>query len=195
MKICTKCNKLKDECDFYQNNSYTTGICSRCKECIKLQRKIYRENNKKKIAKYKKDNYVKQTNRIKVSEEDKKKRKKERRKKYRKRRAELQKERLNSDPLFKLKRNLRNRVWAIMKGGKSKSTEELLGASFENAKSYIKNTFKEGMTWENYGEWHVDHKIPLASATSKEKLEELFHYTNLQALWAAENSSKKDKIL
>ena len=51
------------------------------------------------------------------------------------------------------------------------------------------------MSWENYGEWHVDHKIPLASAKTKEEVEKLFHHSNLQPLWAKDNLEKGAKIL
>jgi 5-methylcytosine-specific restriction endonuclease McrA len=48
------------------------------------------------------------------------------------------------------------------------------------------------MSWDNHGVegWHVDHIIPLASAQSLSELENLFHYTNLQPLWAEENRIK-----
>ncbi len=49
------------------------------------------------------------------------------------------------------------------------------------------------MSWENYGEWHIDHKKPVSWANSEEELYELNHYTNLQPLWATENLSKKDR--
>jgi len=46
-----------------------------------------------------------------------------------------------------------------------------------------------------FGEvWHVDHIIPLASAKTQEEIEKLFHYKNLQALWAIDNLSKGSKM-
>ena len=53
------------------------------------------------------------------------------------------------------------------------------------------------MTWENYGMygWHIDHKIPLCSANNETELLKLFHYTNLQPLWAEDNLKKNGKIL
>jgi hypothetical protein len=50
------------------------------------------------------------------------------------------------------------------------------------------------MTWENRGEWHVDHIIPFASAKTEEDIVRLAHYTNLQPLWAKENLEKGDKM-
>jgi len=51
------------------------------------------------------------------------------------------------------------------------------------------------MSWDNYGEWHVDHKRPCASFDLSKLKEQrvCFHYMNLQPLWAAENLSKGTK--
>ena len=51
------------------------------------------------------------------------------------------------------------------------------------------------MNWDNHGEWHIDHIIPLSSANTEEELIKLCHYTNLQPLWAEDNLSKSDKII
>lgn len=34
---------------------------------------------------------------------------------------------------------------------------ELTGCFIEFLKEYIANKFTEGMSWDNYGEWHLDH--------------------------------------
>jgi hypothetical protein len=49
------------------------------------------------------------------------------------------------------------------------------------------------MSWENHGEWHIDHIVPLSSAITEEELRKLSHYTNLQPLWATDNLSKGSK--
>lgn len=49
------------------------------------------------------------------------------------------------------------------------------------------------MAWDNYGEWHIDHRKPCASFDlSKEEIKRCFHYTNLQPMWAKDNQSKSD---
>ena len=52
------------------------------------------------------------------------------------------------------------------------------------------------MTWDNYGEWEIDHVYPLAKAdlTNAEEFMRVCHYSNLQPLWKPENRAKKDKI-
>lgn len=193
-RTCTKCKIQKTIEDFYKNTSYFDGYSTCCKECHRQKRKEYRKSNKDKIKKYKEENYIPKQ-RVLVSKEEKALKKKERRKKYRKVRSKRQKERLTTEPLFKLKRNLRNRVWSIMKGSKSSSTEKLLGCTFEEAKQHIEKSFTKGMTWENYGKWHVDHIIPLSSAENETELKELFKYKNLQPLWAKDNCIKSNTII
>lgn len=88
---------------------------------------------------------------------------------------------------------LRNRLYrAGKKLWASRKTIELLGCSIKEFKLYIENQFVKGMTWENYGRWHIDHIIPLASGNDKEKL---CHYTNLRPLWAKENLRRGKSIL
>jgi hypothetical protein len=52
------------------------------------------------------------------------------------------------------------------------------------------------MSWDNHGKngWHIDHKFPLAKASSESEIYKLNHYTNLQPLWEEENLRKSDKI-
>jgi hypothetical protein len=60
-------------------------------------------------------------------------------------------------------------------------------------KRYIEDKFKDGMSWENHGEWHLDHKIPISWANNEEDVFKLNHYTNFQPLWALENQTKNNK--
>jgi hypothetical protein len=97
------------------------------------------------------------------------------------------------NPLFQLKENMRCRVWQYLKNGKSKSTEKLIGCTWEELKSHIESLWLDNMTWDNYGDWHIDHIMPLASANSLSEIEKLCHYSNLQPLWASDNLSKGAK--
>ena len=108
------------------------------------------------------------------------------------------KQRRENDSLFKLKSYLSTRVSTSLSNRgwtKTSKTKELIGCSYKELESYLEGLFTENMTWENYGEWHVDHKIPLASAKTEQEIIKLFHYSNLQPLWAQDNLEKGAKIL
>lgn len=81
----------------------------------------------------------------------------------------------------------------IVAGGKLR----YLGCTAKKACAYIEQQFKDGMTWENYGTWQIDHVHPVASFDLSKESERrtAFHYTNLQPLWAKENMRKNDRIL
>ena len=51
------------------------------------------------------------------------------------------------------------------------------------------------MSWENHGEWHLDHVIPLSYFDLNDELQRLaaWHYINFQPLWAADNLKKGGK--
>ena len=150
------------------------------KEKIKESNKEYREANKEYYKEYFKEYH--QVNKEKINEMAK----------------EYQRERRKTDPLFKMKCNLRNRTWKAFKNkgySKNTRTQKILGVDWEVAKQHIERQFKKGMNWNNQGEWHIDHIIPLASANTLERLEELSHYTNLQPMWAIDNLIKNDKII
>lgn len=76
---------------------------------------------------------------------------------------------------------------------KNNKTEIILGISFNEFKLYIEEQFIEGMSWDNHGEWHLDHKIPLSWAKTKEEVYDLNRYTNFQPLWQFDNLSKGNR--
>ena len=64
-------------------------------------------------------------------------------------------------------------------------------------RNYLEKQFKEGMTWENYGQWHIDHIIPLSSFNllDEKEVKKAIHYSNLQPLWAIDNLKKGNRII
>jgi len=109
------------------------------------------------------------------------------------------KERYDNDYVFKISVNIRNSINQAFKIHSFKSNSkarELLDCDWDAFKKHLESQFTEGMTWELMGkEIHIDHIIPLSSAQTKEELEKLCHYTNLQPLWAKYNLMKNGKIL
>lgn len=109
-------------------------------------------------------------------------------------------DRAGSDIDFKLRGVLRARVRAAItrsSGAKSRRTMSLVGCSVPHLRQHLEAQFTEGMTWDNYGEWHIDHIKPCASFDLADEAQQLecFNYTNLQPLWAKDNLFKGAKIL
>lgn len=108
-------------------------------------------------------------------------------------------ERLENDPVFRSALRIRALIRsAIRQRGYTKTSKsaQILGCSWGEFAVHIERQFTAGMKWELMGkEIHIDHIIPLASARSYEDLIMLNHFTNLRPLWAADNLSKRDKII
>lgn len=173
------------------NNEYMKGYCERNKEKISEYHKAYYQENAEKVK-----------GRVQAYKESQKERVDAYNRQYRaehsKEHAEYIKKRRLEDPKYKMVcavRNMLNNAFnKRMKVGKKKQAEEILGCSIEFFIEYLQSQFKEGMTIENHGEWHIDHIIPLSSAKTEEDVIKLNHYTNLQPLWAKDNISKRNKI-
>ncbi len=107
-------------------------------------------------------------------------------------------ERYRTEPLYRLKCNLRKRLnRALKRNTKKGSAIKDLGCSIEDFKKYIESKWLEGMTWENYTYqgWHIDHIKPLSSFNLEEpeEFKKANHYTNLQPLWKKDNLIKGKK--
>lgn len=189
MRKCSKCLIEKDQSEFKKDKRCPTGYAGVCKACHNEDNKIhpispdkreviskrYYEKNKQvrnaKALKYKRDNPLW----------------------IREWRNNYQKKRREEDPLFKLSQNLRNRIRLAMKRtsiAERGKLSEIVGCKIIDLKIHLEDQFQDGMNWNNYGEWHIDHIIPLIKAKNTEELNSLCHFTNLQPLWAFQNISK-----
>lgn len=110
-----------------------------------------------------------------------------------KRSTEYKIKRLKTDKFFLFKKRVRSLVTQSLKNhgySKKSKTCEIIGCSFEDFKLHIEKQFQEGMSWENRHLWHIDHRVPLASANTEEEIIKLNHFTNLQPMWAEDNLKK-----
>jgi hypothetical protein len=165
------------------------------KEERKEYQKQYRLDNKEQISEQQKRWYQDNKEKRKQYLLDNKERISVQKRQYNK---QYQKEQYNSDPLFKFKNNCRSRTHQAFKRNswkKNGGTEQLLGCDYKTAMNHIESQFEPWMNWDNHGEWEIDHIIPLASANTKEEMNPLFNYKNLQPLLAEDNRRKGDRIL
>lgn len=132
---------------------------------------IYRLNNKEKISRYSKTYRVKNKDKLNTYH-----------KLWR-----------NSTPERRLSHLIRTRTLKLLKRKNFKNSSrfgDYIGCTVEELARHIESKFTEGMHWNNQGEWHIDHIIPLSSARTEEEVYKLNHYTNLQPLWGLENLQK-----
>jgi hypothetical protein len=218
MKRCGKCGIEKNENDFHDGRNH-------CKECRKEYRKKHNEENPDIRKKYEKKRYsenkeseLKRTKEYRINNIQRLRKKdrdnyiensikqKTQKKKYRKEnpvkvletQKKSRKKGYQINPILKLKHNLRCRISQFLKIKnitKKNSTFDLVGCKPYELKEHLQKKFLDNMCWDNYGDWHIDHIIPLSSATNEEETYKLCHYTNLQPLWAEDNLKKSNKIL
>lgn len=101
---------------------------------------------------------------------------------------------------YKLINTMRSRLGEYLKQRgykKDRRTFNVIGCTPTELRNHIESQFVEGMSWENYSHstWHIDHIIPISSATNKDEIYKLSHYTNLRPLWAKDNYEKSNKII
>ena len=100
------------------------------------------------------------------------------------------------DPSGHLAHIVQSSVRNALKSEKSKRSIQYLGCQIDEFKKHIEEQFTEGMTWGNYGKWHIDHITPIKydNPTFEEVCERL-HYKNTQPMWASENISKGNRYV
>jgi hypothetical protein len=190
MKSCSKCNKtLDNSCFNFIKRKGVKHLKAACKSCQSLYENKRRLENleyaREKQYRWFSENKEKHYDLVKEYQQTNKKYLKDKRK-----------QRLSSDLNYRIARNLRSRLWhAIKKSKDNVSAVSDLGCSIEDLKTFLSIMFQPGMTWENYGTWHIDHVIPLSNfdLTCSDQLKKACHYTNLQPMWASENASKQNR--
>ena len=178
-KKCLKCNKLKVLSEFHKKKTGKLSVQTSCKDCTKIQSNYYYIKNLLKIKQQKRIYYLE--NKEKIS----------------KQKSNYKKEKLKTNVKFRLTEILRSRLYLALHGkDKALSTMFLIGCEIDYLMYYIQERFKFGMSWDNYGDWHIDHKLPCASFDLSKKSEQLkcFNFKNLQPLWAIDNLRKGSRI-
>lgn len=122
--------------------------------------------------------------------------------KWRQTKRNYERNRKASDPLYKLISNFRTAIYQVLKESnveKNRHYFDILQYTPEELIIHLESQFKDTMSWDNYGEWHVDHKLPITSFNIEEMGDKEFMkcwaLENLQPMWGEENIRKSNKIL
>ena len=200
-KACSKCGETKDASEFGKCRARRDGLQGWCRAC----HRAYGDSNKARISENNRARYnanrhekleyqraYREANKERVAEYKRKwvESNRERLGGYMR---EYQNKRLSEDPVFAMVSRLRCRLRKATYGqGKPASVMDLVGCSKEKLCAWLEMHFDEGMTWENRGEWHIDHIKPIASFEDPAD-PACWHWSNLQPLWAEDNLKKGDR--
>ena len=104
------------------------------------------------------------------------------------------KDRYHNNIQHRLGVTIRNRIndAAILGRTKAGSAVRDLGCSIDFFKFHIENQFEDWMNWDNHGEWHLDHIVPLYwfDLSHLVSFKAAVHYTNYQPMKAIDNMTK-----
>lgn len=183
MKLCSRCN-------INERISNKSSYCRPCKSDNDL--KSYHKNKETRSE------YIKKYKQLNPKRVDKsRKQTKQWLKDHPKYMSQWMKNKRETDTSFKLNHYLSSRLHTALKGKRQSDTlVSYTGCSLLYLKQHIENKFVEGMNWDNYGKWHIDHIKPVSlfDLKDEEQIKKCWNYNNLQPLWALDNIKKSNKI-
>lgn len=182
MKVCKKCETPKELDQFCKRKGEKDGLHRYCKACLNNDFKDYylkvKPEHNARSSKWIKENKVKHSKMVNDHYHNNKDY-------YR----EWNQNKMDTDPLFRLRHAINALINFHLKEGKSQSSIDYLGCTIQEYKTYLEPLFTPEMTWDNYGSyWEIDHIQPLSKGGS-------FHYTNTQPLTISDNRIKSDKYI
>lgn len=218
MKICSVCHQTLDNNKFRKKtsmcidcqNTYLVEYYKEHKEEIKAYKQKHYLKNKEKIKEKQREYYLGNKDKLLTINKEWRDNHKEKMVSYLKKWNELNPERsreIKRKHMASVYNSENGRLYycfghqiylSLLKNKAGRRWESIVGYSLKKLKTHLEKQFKPGMTWNNYGEWHVDHIIP-KSVFNYEKTEDIdfgkcWALKNLQPLWAKDNLSKNNKL-
>lgn len=108
---------------------------------------------------------------------------------------EYQKKRRQASPQATIHARMSAGMKNSLRDGKAgRSWESLVGYTVEDLMRHLERQFNSGMNWENRGDWHIDHIVPLKcfrfETPDDPDFKAAWAITNLRPLWGVENIKK-----
>lgn len=103
-----------------------------------------------------------------------------------------------SKPKHRVDGRMKSAIQQALKGRKSgRSWETLVGYSLNDLVQHLERQFTKGMTWDNIGEWEIDHIRPRAmfhyESADDPAFRDCWGLPNLRPLWRQMNREKSAK--
>jgi hypothetical protein len=212
-KVCTKCGLLKGMTSFHNDKTRVDGKFPQCKACCAELQREYSKTERGKIVKQRARRKYRQTENGIASQkkyESSEKYKAVIKKYTSSAKGKYSRHKWQTSELgraFYRKYYRNNKLNHSMKTGIGRSLQGnkngakwtgLVDYSITELRVHLEKQFKSGMTWSNYGDWHIDHIIPISAFNftkpEHEDFKRCWALSNLQSLWASENCQKNKKL-
>lgn len=196
-KTCTKCGETKVLADFNRHGISKDGRRPDCRECQRARLRRYIKDNREAHNARSRSYYERNKDHVLAKNRawDTKNQEKRREIALRHTRKKL------ATPKGRLSQRMRDSLRKALKcrGGKRKRpTFEMLGYTADDLVRHIEKHFLPGMSWDNIGEWHIDHVVPLSvfnfNSPDDIDFKRAWALSNLRPLWAIDNIMKRDRI-
>jgi len=223
MKRCAKCKKeFPETIEYFYFRKDSNKFGYFCKECEKEYSRQYTINNRKNISERRKEYIIKNKEKIRESQKryrknNKEKIKKAKREYYLNNKVKMResylknkdrilkwqrkyfKERRKTDSAFRLRANMGKGISKSLRYNKNgHHWEDLVNYTQEDLRNHLERQFEDNMSWENYGEWQVDHIIPVSlfniTSTRCKGFKKCWCLENLQPMWAKDNLKKGNRL-
>jgi len=168
-KACTSCGAVKPLSLFYRVSG-SDRVRGACKACCDRDSAAWRVNNAERAREIVRASSKRYPEKVRE-------------------RAAIKRRR---NPHVFAARDMLKRVLSITGKKKSGKTEECMGYTASDLRAHIEAQFSDGMSWDNHGDWHIDHIDPVASMVARGVADpkEINALSNLRPLWAYDNLSR-----
>jgi hypothetical protein len=195
-RICRICKQEKELSEFAKESKAPSGYQYRCLVCCRAVSKSWRVNN---VSKNKQQN-IKALERYYANREFKIAQSCAYAKKNRAVLSRKALERYHADAKHNIRTRIMSRICDTIRTKKPRNRKwwDVLGYNIDVLRLHLEKHFKDGMTWENYGEWHIDHVIPV-SVFNFQTIDDIdfkkcWSLSNLRPLWAKDNLKKSASL-
>lgn len=206
LKLCNNCNQKKLLQEFPIEKSGKFGRKGSCKDCVNTKYSAKYNNDhkwrEKRAEKQRKSQRHKYNTNNEYREEKLAKLKISRNTdEYREKRNQYERKRYSEDIKYKIRHNMRVMIYSRLRSRlydkNYKATFDIVPYTLEELMDHLQSKFLPGMSWDNYGKWHIDHIIPDANfnytSVDDPEFQKCWALDNLQPLWGPANLSKGTK--